>query len=196
MVFENDINGGETHHNPWQTLQVNEVYNNPWIRVTHRDVLNPAGKPGIYGVVHFKNTAIGVLPLDKDGYTWLVGQYRYTLERYSWEIPEGGGPLGLDPLEAAKRELLEETGISASKWTPLMEVHLSNSVTDEVGLAYIAQELDFGEAQPEETEQLHAVRVPFGDVVDMVLDGQITDVLSVCTVLKADLWLKRGLITL
>ncbi|MFZ4633116.1 MAG: NUDIX domain-containing protein [Saprospiraceae bacterium] len=196
MVFDNEFINGETPQNPWQTLQVNEVYNNPWIRVTHRDVLNPAGNPGIYGVVHFKNIAIGVLPLDREGYTWLVGQYRYTLERYSWEIPEGGGPLGLDPLEAAQRELVEETGIRAKKWTPLMKVHLSNSVTDEVGLAFIAQDLDFGEAQPEETEQLHVNRVPFSDVVDMVLDGQITDVLSVCTVLKADLWLKRGLITL
>jgi 8-oxo-dGTP pyrophosphatase MutT (NUDIX family) len=196
MEFETINNEGETHNNPWTTLQVQDVYNNPWIRVTHRDVLNPAGKPGIYGVVHFKNLAIGIIPIDKEGNTWLVGQYRYTLERYSWEIPEGGGLLGTDPLEAAKRELLEETGIRAGKWTEIIQIHLSNSVSDEAGIAYVAQNLEFGDAQPEETEQLQVRKVPFSKVLDMVMGGQITDALSVCSVLKVNEWIKKGLISL
>lgn len=180
--------------NPWQTLSEREAYANPWIRISHREVLNPSGNPGIYGVVHFKNVAVGVVPLDADGYTWLVGQYRYTLQRYTWEIPEGGGPLGTDPLMAAKRELLEETGITAHRWTPLLEMHTSNSVTDEYGVAYIAQELEMGEAQPEETEQLHLWRLPFAEVVDMVLNGEITDALSMIAVLKVNEWLRQGII--
>ena len=170
--------------NPWTTLTERTAYENPWIRVSHRDVLNPAGGPGIYGVVQFKNTAIGILPLDDEGYTWLVGQYRYTLGRYSWEIPEGGGPLGTSDLASAQRELLEETGITAHRWTPLLEMHLSNSVTDEYGLVYLAQDLSFGESQPEDTEQLHIRRVPFSEAFRMVMQGEITDALSMAAILK------------
>lgn len=170
--------------NPWTTLTERTAYENPWIRVSHRDVLNPTGGPGIYGVVHFKNTAIGIVPLDNEGYTWLVGQYRYTLGRYSWEIPEGGGPLGTSLLESAQRELLEETGITARRWTPLLEMHLSNSVTDEYGVAYLAQDLSFGESSPEDTEQLHIRRVPFSEALRMVMDGEITDALSMAAILK------------
>ncbi len=181
--------------NPWQTLTTRNVYENPWIMVEHRDVLNPSGGAGIYGVIHFKNTAIGIVPLDRDGNTWLVGQYRYTLERYSWEIPEGGGPMGIDPLESAKRELLEEAGITAAHWTPLLEMHTSNSVTDEYGVAFVAQELSFGEAQPEETEQLQVQRLPFQQVVNMVMQGEITDSLSMIAILKVHEWLRNGTLT-
>jgi len=170
--------------NPWTTLTERTAYENPWIRVSHRDVLNPAGGPGIYGVVQFKNTAIGIVPLDDEGCTWLVGQYRYTLGRYSWEIPEGGGPLGTSLLESAQRELLEETGITARRWTPLLEMHLSNSVTDEYGVVYLAQDLAFGESRPEDTEQLHIRRVPFSEAFRMVMDGEITDALSMAAILK------------
>lgn len=180
--------------NPWQTLSRKIAYENPWIRVEHRDVLNPSGGAGIYGVVHFKNTAIGIVPLDDEGFTWLVGQYRYTLERYSWEIPEGGGTLGTDPLESAQRELLEETGITAHRWTPLLEMHTSNSVTDEYGVAYVAQDLEFGTAQPEDTEDLMVRRLPFAEAVEMVLRGEITDALSMIAILKVNEWLRQGLI--
>lgn len=180
--------------NPWKTLYSKIAYENPWIRVEHRDVLNPSGGAGIYGVVHFKNTAIGIVPLDDEGFTWLVGQYRYTLERYSWEIPEGGGKVGTDPLESAQRELLEETGITAKRWTPLLEMHTSNSVTDEYGVAYVAQDLEFGKAQPDDTEDLMVRRLPFAEAVEMVLRGEITDALSMIAILKVNEWLRQGLI--
>jgi 8-oxo-dGTP pyrophosphatase MutT (NUDIX family) len=194
MAFQFRGNHPDEHPNPWQTRSRHTAYENPWIRVEHREVLNPSGGPGIYGVIHFKNTAVGVVPLDADGYTWLVGQYRYTLQQYSWEIPEGGGPLGTDPLDAARRELLEETGLRAGKWTPLLEMHTSNSVTDEYGVVYVAQDLTQGEAEPEETEQLHIRRVPFSEAVDMVMRGEITDSLSMIAILKLDAWLKQGLL--
>ena len=176
--------------NPWKTLSETTGYENKWLRVSHREVLNPGGGPGIYGVVEFKNVAVGVVPLDAAGNTWLVGQYRYTLGQYSWEIPEGGCPLGEDPLAAAKRELLEETGITARLWTPLLELHTSNSVTNEYGVAFMAEDLEFGEAAPEETEQLHVRKLPFAEALDMVLRGDITDALSMVAILKVGRMLK------
>lgn len=180
--------------NPWKTLTVEERYDNPWIKITHREVLNPAGGPGIYGLVHFKNTAIGILPLDKDYNTWIVGQYRYTLEEYSWEIPEGGGPLGSDVLDSAKRELLEETGITADKWTQILELNTSNSVTDEYGVSYVAQGLTFGESEPEDTEELIVNKIPFTELYQMVMDGKIKDALSMVTIFKAKALIDQGLI--
>lgn len=178
--------------NPWQTLTEKEVYDNPWIRVSHREVITPAGTPGIYGVIHFKNIAIGIVPLDEEYNTWLVGQYRYTLNAYSWEIPEGGGPQGTEPLLSAQRELLEETGISASKWTKIFDFHTSNSVTDEYGLAYVAQGLSFGEAEPEETEDLKVWKLPFAEAVEMVMRGEITDALAMTAILKTKILIDRG----
>ncbi len=178
--------------NPWQTLHIEEVYDNPWIKVTHRDVINPAGKPGIYGLVHFKNLAIGIVPIDHDQHTWLVGQYRYTLDRYTWEIPEGGCPLGTDPLASARRELKEETGIEAAHWTHLLDLHPSNSVTDEAGMAYIAQELTLGEPEPEETEDLQVRRLPLTEAIRLVMDNQITDGLSMAALLKVSTLLQTG----
>ncbi|MCS7037306.1 MAG: NUDIX hydrolase [Saprospiraceae bacterium] len=182
----------ELKYNPWTTRAVCQVYDNPWIRVTHRDVLTPAGKAGIYGVVHFKHIALGIVPVDNEGYTWLVGQYRYTLDQYSWEIPEGGGSVHEAPLVAAQRELKEETGIRAGRWTQLLELHLSNSVTDERAIAFLAQELEIGQAQPEETEQLQLRRLPFDEAVQMALNGQITDALSVAALLAAHEWKRNG----
>ncbi len=165
--------------NPWTTRSIAVAYENPWIKVTHREVINPNGGDGIYGVVHFKNLAIGIVPVDAEGYTYLVGQYRYTIEAYSWEIPEGGCPLGTDPLETAKRELREETGLRANDWQQLLHFHTSNSVTDEYGIAYLARDLEHGAAAPEETEQLRVRRLPLREAIQMMLDGQITDALSV-----------------
>src|SRR3569623_588334 len=121
------------HHpteNPWKVTSEKAVYDNKWINVTEYQVINPSGNPGIYGKVHFKNRAIGIVPLEADQNTYLVGQYRFTINQYSWEIPEGGGPLNEDPLHAAKRELLEETGLGAHNWTPIQTMYLSNSVTN------------------------------------------------------------------
>src|SRR3954468_11310954 len=110
----------DEQHNPWTILGQKEIYSNPWIKVMEYDVLNPAGGKGIYGKVHFKNLAIGIIPLDEQMNTWLVGQYRFTLNEYSWEIPAGGGLFAVDPVESAKRELKEETGLVADIWTEIL----------------------------------------------------------------------------
>ena len=174
----------DPNKNPWQTLSGEEIYENPWISLTEYQVINPSGGKGIYGKVHFKNLAIGIIVLDKDYNTWLVGQYRYPLNQYSWEIPEGGGVHGTDPLESAKRELKEETGISAGSWQEIQRIHLSNSVSDELGIIFLAQDLTLGEASPEETEQLLVRKLPFREALEMVLNGTITDSLSVAGILK------------
>lgn len=181
-----------TDNNPWQILQSKQVYDNPWIGLTEYDVINPNGGKGIYGKVHFKNTAIGILVLDEDWQTYIVGQYRFVLNQYSWEIPEGGGQVGTDPLEGAKRELLEETGLTAAKWDYLLGMHLSNSVSDEWGVVYIARGLSQHEAMPEETEQLHVRKIPFDQLLDMVDKGEITDSLTVAAVYKVALMRAQG----
>ena len=180
--------------NPWQTLSSEEKYNNNWIKVTEHQVINPSGGKGIYGEVHFKNIAIGVLPLDEEQNTWLVGQYRFPLKAYSWEIPEGGGPLGSDPELSAKRELVEETGLVTNKLTEIQRMHLSNSVSDELAIIYLAQDLTQGDAEPEETEELQVIKVPFAKAYQMVMDGEITDSMSVAVILKVQLLLQKGAI--
>lgn len=183
--MSNDKNPESRIQNPWKTLSTKEVYSNNWIAVTEHQVINPAGGNGIYGKVHFKNKAIGIVPLDEQGNTWLVGQYRYVLNEYSWEIPEGGGPLNTPPLEAAKRELKEETGMAASRWQLLMRFHTSNSVTDEEGFIFLAEGLTHGKNELEETEaDLIVKKLPFQEALRMVMDGEITDSLSVAGILK------------
>ncbi|MFC3881679.1 NUDIX domain-containing protein [Algoriphagus namhaensis] len=171
--------------NPWETKSIQTIYDNPWIRLEEHQVLNPAGKPGIYGKVHFKNRAMAIIPLAENGDTWLIGQYRYTLDEYSWEIPMGGGPNSADRLESAKRELKEETGFTAKKWTEILKIHTSNSVTDEVGWVYLAEDLEEGETEFEETEVLAIKRLPLSKAIDMVMLGEITDSLSIAGLLKA-----------
>ena len=184
------------HHNPWTTLSERTAYDNPWISVSHREVLTPAGTDGIYGVVHFKNYAIGILPIDVEGNTYLVGQYRYTLGRYSWEIPEGGCPKDEQPIEAAQRELLEETGLTATDWTILGELDTTNSVTDETGYMYLATGLTQGQAQPEDTEDLQTRKLPFRELYEMCLNGRITDALTLVTVLKAAALAREGRVSI
>jgi len=173
-------------HNPWQVLSTEVKYQNPWIRVREDQVINPSGGRGIYGVVSMKNKAIGIIPIDAEGNTWLVGQYRYALNEYSWEIPMGGGPVELDVLESAQRELREETGFSAQRWTNIARLHTSNSVTDEEGFVFLAEDLVPGEVEPEETEDLRLWKLPFAEAVQMVLDNRITDAISIAGLLKAD----------
>lgn len=174
-------------HNPWVVLDQKKVYENPWIELTEFQVTNPSGGKGIYGKVHFKHIAVGVIPLDENWNTWLVGQYRFTLNQYSWEIPEGGGEMDEDPLEEAKRELLEETGLIAKNWTKILTMHLSNSVTDEWAVIYLARGLELREAQPDETEKLSVKKVPLNEVVQMVEDGLITDAMAVAAIQKIQL---------
>ena len=172
------------HKNPWTIISSSPIYDNNWINVVEHKVINPAGGDGVYGKVHFKNLAIGVVALDDDGNIYLVGQYRFTLDAYSWEIPEGGSPLGVDPLDSAKRELKEETGIIARDWKKLLDIHLSNSVSDEKGYIYLATGLEFSEAEPEETEELQVQKIALEKAYQMVLDGTITDSLSVAGILR------------
>jgi 8-oxo-dGTP pyrophosphatase MutT (NUDIX family) len=170
--------------NPWTTLSSKVVYDNPWVTLKHEEVITPGGNPGIYGIAHFKNKAIGIVPLDTELNTYLVGQYRYPLNEYSWEIPMGGGPLDVDILDSAQRELLEETGLKAQEWTNIGRIHTSNSVTDEEGFIFLAENLSQHAAQPEDTEQLKVMKVSFAEAIRMVMDNEITDSLSVYGILK------------
>jgi 8-oxo-dGTP pyrophosphatase MutT (NUDIX family) len=182
----------DDYKNPWQTLSTKAIYKNPWMSIREDQVINPKGGRGIYGVVSFGNKAIGIIPIDAEGNTYLIGQYRYTLNEYSWEIPEGGGPLGIDPLESAKRELKEETGFTAAKWLNIGRIHTSNSVTDEEGYIFLARELTAGETEFEETEDLQIRKVPFQEAVRMVMDGEITDAISMAGILKVEKLIQAG----
>ena len=169
----------------WKTLSSEIVYDNPWITVQHDEVVAPTGKHGIYGKVHYKNYAIGILPVDEDQHTWLVGQHRYPLDEYTWEIPEGGGLVGQDILTAAKRELREEVGLIANKWQEIQRLHLSNSVSDEMGVIFLATDLETTSVQHDETEVISIKRMPLSEAIDLVKDGTITDTMSVIALLHA-----------
>lgn len=172
--------------NPWVRHSEEEVYSNPWISVFHDEITNPNGGRGIYGRIHFKNYAIGIVALDEESNIWLVGQHRYPLNYYSWEIPEGGGKLDSDPLHSAQRELQEEVGLKAMKWTELFRSETSNSATDERAIIYLAQELERTETAPDETELLSVKKVPLKKAIEMVDQGLITDSLSVMALLWMD----------
>jgi len=177
----------EENKSNWKKLSSRIVYDNPWITVEHQDVITPGGNKGIYGKVSFKNIAVGILPLDEADNIWLVGQYRYTLDRYSWEIPEGGCPQGEDILDAAKRELMEETGLAAEEWECIMHLHNSNSVTDEEAFIFTAKKLTQKVSCPEECEELEIKKLPFTEALKMVKNAEITDAMSVAGILMCAL---------
>lgn len=170
--------------NPWKQLSSRKVYENPWIEVIEDKVINPRGGEGIYGKVSFKNKAIGIIPVDEALNTWIVGQYRYTLDEYSWEIPMGGGDRNVDVLASARRELKEETGLTAKKWTNIMRIHTSNSVTDEEGFVFLAEDLTEGETEFDETEDLIIKKLKLEEAIRMVMDELITDAISIAGLLK------------
>lgn len=174
--------GLEDGLNTWTTLESREIYSNPWINLREDRVLRPDGQPGIYGVVRFANKAIGVVALNNEGKIALVGQWRYPLGAYSWEIPEGGGPLEQDPLDAAQRELAEETGLVAVEWNLLLRMHLSNSVTDEEALIYLATGLTQGQATPDGSEDLQVSWVSLQEAWSLVQEGRISDAISVAAI--------------
>ncbi len=167
----------------WKKLSSRIVFDNQWITVFEDRVINPGGGQNDYGHVHFKNRAVAIVPLDDDGNTWLVGQDRFTLGIWTWELPMGGAPLDEDPLAAAKRELKEETGLSATTWTEILRVHTSNSITDESGIVFVAEGLTEGETAFEETENIEVRKLPLADAIDMVVRGKITDAISVASLL-------------
>jgi len=177
--------------NPWRTISSREIYDNSWISVREDAVIRPDGEDGIYGVVSFKNIAIGVLAIE-EGFLYLVGQYRYPLGQYSWEIPEGGCAKGEEPLAAARRELEEETGLVAKNWKKIGEAFLSNSVSDERAVWYLATELTQGVSRPDGTEILNVQRVTIDEAVRMSLSGEITDALSLLAIMRFQLGRNGG----
>lgn len=178
---------------PWQRTSSRTVYDNPWIRIRHDEVITPGGSAGIYGVVQFKSRAIGVIPIDAEGHTWLVRQFRYTLNQPLWEIPMGGGRLDEEPLQAARRELREETGFDAGDWREIMRLHISKSVTDEEGVVFVARDLRAGAAALEHSEaDLETLRLPLEEAIQWALDGKITDVISCAALLKVHALIQAG----
>lgn len=179
--------------NPWKTIKTKNVYENNWIKVEESDVITPNGKEGIYGVVRPKNYAIAILPIDEDYNTWIVGQYRYTTESFEWELPKGGCPIGEEgPMEAGRRELKEETGISAKTWTRVLISNLSNCFTDEVSFSYVAQHLSFQEPEPDENEVIEVRKIHFDELVELALAGEIKCSLSQSTIFAFKIMKDRG----
>ncbi len=178
--------------NPWTVVSRETRYENDWMRVDHYEVRKPSGGPGIYGVVHFKNHALGIVPIDEKGNTILVGQYRFPLGYYSWEIPQGGGSINKSLIESAQRELREECGVSAKQWLQILGMDLSNSVTNEQGTAFLAWDLTEGAAEPEDTEELQVLRLPFWEAVRRAEKGEIRDGVSIAALFRAALMALQG----
>lgn len=186
----------KAHGRPWTRGEGRPIYDNPWIKVTEYDATAPTGRPALYGVVSFKNVAIAILPIHEDGTVVLVGQHRLPNADYSWEIPEGGAPTDEDPLAAAQRELAEETGLKAAEWRELMRAQLSNSITDEKAIGYLALGLEptDGAHELDDTESLAIARVPFREALEAALAGDMPDVLTVAMLLRAYHMAREGLL--
>jgi 8-oxo-dGTP pyrophosphatase MutT (NUDIX family) len=175
----------------WKKLSSRIVFDNPWITVFEDRVVNPGGGRNDYGHVHFKNKAVAIVPLDDEGNTWLVGQDRYTLGSFTWELPMGGAPLAESPLDAAKRELKEETGLTAQLWTEVMRLHTSNSITDETGIVFVAEQLTEGKPEFEETENIDVRKLKLSEAIDMIGRGEITDAITVAALMSLERLLRR-----
>ena len=170
---------------PWRSLGDSVLVDTPWMRVTRHPAIAPTGADADYVVVRPKNVGTGVLPLHDDGTVSLVGQHRFALMRYSWEMPEGGAPEGEDPFEAVKRELAEEAGLTAQHWRAALDLDLSNSITDERAMAWVAWGLSETETAPDETEVFLTARVPFRDLMAEIARGAVRDGLTVATAYRA-----------
>ena len=180
--------------NPWQIMDSNVKYENAWIRVIEHEVMTPAQKEGIYGVVEFKNKAIAILPLDEDYNTWLVGQYRFPMQQYEWEVPEGGSPVNETPLETAKRELAEEVGLVATEYIFIQEVQLSNCTTNEIGFIFVAKGLSEVTTSFDDTEVLQGKKLAFEEVYQMAVRGEIRDNFSLTAIYRVKLMIQQGLL--
>lgn len=178
--------------NPWTKKSEKIVYDNPWMTVREHQVIDPSGNDTIYGVVSAKHLAVGIIPLDEHDNTWLVGQFRYPLGLYSWEIVEGGGKFHIDPVESAKRELKEETGLEAREYTKILEMQTSNCISDEIAIIYVAKGITEGIASPDDDERLKVVKIPFAEAYRLVMEGKIKDGMSVGGILKTHLLMQQG----
>lgn len=179
---------------PWIVKGVSRAFENAWFVVDSHAVIHPHGAEGVYSVVRPRRVAVGVLPIDDEGYVHLVGQWRFPLKRYSWEMPEGGADPGEEPRACAVRELKEEAGLVAGALRPILEMDMSNSFTDEIAMVFLATGLEAGEAQPDPTEVLKRRRAPFLEVLDKVASGYIRDSLTVAAVLRAHHMAVTGLL--
>lgn len=182
----------KSHGRPWGVSSSRVVYDNPWITLTEFQAVAPTGRPALYGKVGFKNQAIGIVPLHDDGTVTLVGQNRFALANYSWELPEGGAPHGEDPLDGAKRELAEEVGLQAADWRLILRMELSNSVTDEIAYGFLAMGLSPVAGEPDETEDFAVARVPFRDALDAAVAGHMPDAITVALLLRTHHMAVRG----
>lgn len=174
------------HGRPWTPGVERQVFETGWIAVTDQTAIAPTGRPSPYGLVRFKNLALAVLPIHDDGTVTLVGQHRFPFMAYSWELPEGGAPLSEDPLAGAQRELAEETGLVAAEWQEILSAQLSNSITDERMVGYLATGLSPAAARPQadETEAIALVRVPFHEALEAAVAGHLPDMLTVAMLLR------------
>lgn len=176
----------------WTTVSSRTVYENPWMRVTEDHVITPRGAKGVYGVTRFPAPGCSILALDAEGHTWIVGQHRHAVNRYTWEIPAGSIGSDPDPLTGAQREFSEETGFTAAKWHPFLHLSPINAATNLESFGFVAWDLSPGTPHPDDGEELTLRRVPFTGVLEMVLGGEITSAVSVATVLQAHTLALRG----
>jgi 8-oxo-dGTP pyrophosphatase MutT (NUDIX family) len=179
---------------PWQDLGHRVVHETPWMTVTQHDAVAPTGRQVAYGVLRFRTVATGVLPVHADGTVTLVGQSRFARANYSWEMPEGGAPFDEDPLAGAMRELAEEAGLKAGSWKRALAIEVSNSITDEIGLTWIAWDLSPVPVAPDPTEVITIVRVPFTQLLKEIERGAVLDSFTVATAYRAYHMAREGLL--